>query len=192
MSKEDIWNSALAVIGGPDSSDYVENADTDTSQQAIWLRILWPSSVDHSVVVVEPRDALRFKEISQTGDDVDSADYDYVFDRPPDCLLIKKLTCSTDRTQDYEFEEFGQYIMSDYGADYLEYYKKMDYDETAYYSNGLADVISGRLAWRLASVWKKDMIGAALQYYNMALDNARATNQKGQYREKQPLITEIS
>ncbi len=192
MSKEDIFNSALAVIGGPDTSDYVENADTDQSQQAIYLRILWPSSVDHSVIVVKPRDALRFNTIDVTADDTDSADYDYVWNRPPDCLLIDRLTCSTDRTQDYEFEELGRYIMSDYGADYLKYYGKMDYDDTAYYSNGLADVISGRLAWRLASLWKKEMIGTALSYYNMALDNARATNQSGQYREKQKLVTEIS
>ena len=192
MSKEDIWNSALSVIGGPDSSDYIENADTDVSQQAVWLRLLWPSSVDHSVIVIQPRDALRFKALSVTEDDVDDADYDYVFPRPPDCLLIDRLTCSTDRTQDYEYEEIGRYIMSDYNADYLKYYKKMDYDDTAYYSNGLADVISGRLAWRLASLWKKEMINTALSYYNMALDNARATNQKGQYRKKEQLITEIS
>ena len=35
MSKADIFNSALAVIGGPNQSSYVENADTDNSDQAI-------------------------------------------------------------------------------------------------------------------------------------------------------------
>ena len=173
VSKEDIFNNALAIIGGPDDSDYIEDADTDNSTQAVWLQLGYAAAVDHAIINVEPREARAFEEISATGDTVKSSDFDYVYDRPVDCLLIKKLTSSTDRTAEYEYEEFGQYIMSDYDADYIEYYRALDYDDTAKFSTGLADVISARLAWKYAGVWKPEMLSAAVAYYNAALEDAR-------------------
>ncbi len=197
--KANIFNTAAAIIGGPNQSSYIENPDTDSSDQAIWMRTQWEDAVDHSIIMVKPSTARMMREISETADTVEASDYDYVYDRPNDCLEVERLSEQNDRTADYEYEEMGDYILSDYDADLLVFYKKLGYDATIDYTQGLGNVIAGRLAVLVTGIWKPEYIGMATNFYNMSLDNARGTIQGSQYKvvhrlnaDNQKLITDVS
>ena len=184
MSKEDIWNNSLAIIGGPDSGDYIENADTDTSTQAVWLRMAWPQALDFCAVEVEPKEFTDYANLALTGDSVSYPDYDYVYTRPVDCLSIVFQGTTTDMSVDYPLKETKQYILSNVKNARIEYIFHPDPDDTAYYSPGFSNVVSARLAVMICGIWKKELIGYAAQRYSAALAEAYGQDRKSNYVEQ--------
>ena len=183
MNKEDIWNNAIAIFGGPDESDLIENADTDQRTQAKWLRVSWPQALDFCAAEVEPKEFTDYKNLDLTGDSVSYPDYDYVYTRPADCLSIVFQGTSTDMSTDYPLKEVGQYILSNVKNARIEFITPPDRDNTGYYSAGFANVVSARLAVMICGIWKKELLPYAAQRYASALNESFAQDRKSTYVE---------
>jgi hypothetical protein len=182
-SKEDIFNNAVAIFGGPDESDLIENADTDTSSQAKWIRTAWPQALDFCAAEVEPREFKEDADLDLTGVDVSYPDYDYVYTRPADCLSIMFQGTTTDMSIEYPYDEVKQYILSNVKNARIKYVTPPDRDDTAYYSAGFANVVSARIAVMICGIWKKELLGYAAQRYSAALSEAHAQDGKSKYVE---------
>ena len=184
MNKEDVFNNAIAIFGGPNQTDYVENADTDESDQAVWCRIAFPQALDFCAVEVGSKEFRKYYLLDTvTGDTVASADWEYVYSKPADFLQLVRLTDDGDLTKTYEHDERGGYIFTNDEDPYLDYIAKPDRDNTSSYSPGFANVVSARMAVMICGIWKKELIGYAAQRYSAALSEAHAQNNKSNYVE---------
>ena len=147
--------------------------------------------MDYCVVELKPIAAHKYAELSETDDEVEILEWVYAYTRPADCLTVVKVTDVGDHTKRYKKKESGKYNLCNVADVYLDYYTHLSYDDTAAMSVGFRQLVSARLAVKVAGIWKPDMIRIAEYRYKDALMEAMRLEYQSEDEEETERWDEI-
>ena len=189
ISKETIFNKALGLIGGPSQSSYIDDADTDTSTQAVWLRIVYPTALDFCAIDLEADVFSEYTDLDQTTDEPEKLDWSYAFEKPVGCIHIVKLITESDRTQSLEREERGKYIFCDEETPYAQIIISPEGSDMTTWPPSFSNMVAARMAVEVASIWKPEIMQIASAKYDTA--RVEAFEQRSVYEEPKELWGDI-
>lgn len=188
ISKEDVFNRSLALIGGPGQTSYIDNAETDDSPQAVWLRIVYPSALDYCAVDLKPGIFKEYRDLDQTASSPESLDWKYVFDKPSEFIHLVRLTNGDDRTKEYDFDDIGKFYFCDFLTPIAEIIISPEGGDLTRWPIGFANMVSARMAREVGSIWKPEIIPLASRAYDEA--RREAFESQPQFVDKTPVWNE--
>ena len=180
-SKEDIFNRALGLIGGPNQTSYIDNAETDDSTQAVWLRIVYPSALDYCAIDILEDTFTQYTDLDQTTDSPEILDWAYAFEKPPGMVHLVKLTDEGDRTQSFKRKIVGKYILCDELEPFAEYIFSPEGSDMSTWPPGFSSMVAARMGVEVGAIWKPKIIGFANARYEAARNEA--LEQRSVYEE---------
>ena len=190
MSKETVFNEALTLIGGPSQTSYISNAETDDSQQAIWMRIVWDGALDFCAIDLKADEFTEYTDLDETTDSPEILDWGYAFDRPAGMIHLVRLTNEGDRTQTFKSGIIGKYIVCDEQTPFAEIIISPEGSDLTTWPPGFSQMVSARMAVKIGSIWKPEILSVAAAAYNDARVEALA--QRSVYEEPTEQWADIS
>jgi hypothetical protein len=188
ISKEGLFNKALMIIGGPNQDSYIDNAETDDSTQAVWLRIVYVSSLDFCAIDLQPGLFKEYRAIDETSDSPESLDWAYAFDKPSEFIHLVRLTNANERTAEYDYDDIGDYLFCDFDEPIAELIISPEDSDMVRWPPGFSQMVSARMAVQVGSIWKPKMMPLAIQAYQAA--RTEAFNNMPYHIEKTPIWNE--
>ena len=186
MSKEDIFNKSLGLIGGPNQTSYIDNAETNDSHQAIWLRIVYVSSLDYCAIDLKPGIFTLFKDLDKATTDPEKLDWEYAFDKPSESIQLVRLTQQDDRSMSHDYKDMGLYYFCDYETPIAEIITSPEGSDLTTWPVGFSNMVAARMAVEVGGIWKPEILAAATAKYDDARREAFET-QPESYREPTPI-----
>ena len=188
ISKEDIFNKALLIIGGPSQTSYIDNPETDKSTQAVWLRIVYDSALDYCAIDLKSGIFREYRALNQTSGSPESLDWSYVFDKPSESIHLVRITRADDRTKDYDFDDKGLYYFCDFENAIADIVISPESSEMARWPVGFHGMVSARMAMQVSAIWKPEMAAIAAASYDAA--RTEAFEMQPHYQPKTPIWNE--
>jgi len=168
ISKTEIFNKSLMLFGGPSQTSFIDNAETDNSTQAVWCRIVYVSSMDFCAIDLQPGIFKEYRALDETSDSPESLDWEYAFDKPSEYIHLVRLTNAEDRTQEYDFDDIGNYLFCDFEEPIAELIISPEDSDIVKWPPGFAQMVAARIAVQIGSLWKPKMMPLAIQAYQAA------------------------
>ena len=183
----DVFNLAILEMGGADEVQLLESA-TEEGDVADALRAAFPFARGKYIEDVRPVRCHKYAELTLTGDTVEAADWDYVFDLPSDFVAIGDQLDELDHNSiclDWEITESyfctDTYSNADRDAAFISYYFEQS-DVSLFTSNGKIAIAKMLCYMVINSVTKKpnDVLRARMleEYEYLTKTTAQATNQR--------------
>ena len=190
ISKETIFNKALGFIGGPNQTSFIDNAETDDSTQAVWLRIVYNSALDYCAIDMLEDTFTEYRGLNQTTDSPETLDWAYAFERPSGMIHLVRLTNEGDRTQDFKYRQVGKYIFCDELTPFAEIIIPPEDSDMSTWPPGFSNMVSARMAREVGAIWKPEIV----QLASLAYDAARieALEQRSVYEEPKEQWADVS
>lgn len=108
MTKTDVCNMALDILGAPPLSDIAN----DNSQMAKRIRRLYATAARKILIAIEPQSAIEKVYLTYESNDENyyNNEYEYIYDLPSDCLKVLDVDMNPENSRFVE----GDYLYCNY------------------------------------------------------------------------------
>jgi len=191
----EICNLALAKLGGG-SDTLTITAMGDGSKTSDLCELLYDLIRKEVLKRMKPQECTEYKELDESDDTPEMAEWDYVCDLPDDCLQFIRQTDEQYHKITYDTEVKGDYLFTntysneDGDAVYVEYI--VDEDTVTVFSDEVVMAIATKLAAELAPriiggewAWKRrlDLLD---EYEKLVMPLAKGINRQQQHHDERP------
>ncbi len=150
--KTDIYALAALRLGGGNTYDVITESvvGANTEKMVRVFDSVWDLSLKYVLSLENWASATKYETCGAylTGAGLPGkSDWDYAYNKPPDCVRVIDLIDEDDRSVSYPYEEAGQYILMDEDEAYAKYVWLVGDEDLPRLDGSLTLAIAGWLAY---------------------------------------------
>jgi len=195
VGKVDMWNLALAELGGADKGEVIDD-DSNTELKAVrWLGYVWEQCLDYVASLDEWDQLKTYQDLSAHVDSVERGNWDYAYPVPAITARWIRLTDEDNHDLELKHSKEGLYILTNETEPYGYFIRKIVESDFGRLDPGLRQAIIKYTAAMIAPPMVGGEEGRALksvllsEFYRLDFPYAQGFNMQDDYEEKVRLWT---